>query len=124
MSDDGVGVTMSTFSHAHITESEFIKMRERMVTYALNELPQLARRHGEITIPLKREDRPSKATIFSLGLHNKKSKKFGLLFLYVSPQGRAAQIVVEGHGSPEDKLPYFHEFVATGQWSEEPNSSP
>jgi hypothetical protein len=122
--DRGIAVTMTVTGHHLSEEAEFQKLRASFTAYATDELPKIAKRHGSIVIPLQRNDLPSGTILFVLGEHQKSAGKFGLFFLLISPQGRAAQIVVEGRGRPEDRISEFRNLVETARWKEEPTKVP
>lgn len=121
-SDDS-GVTITVMGHSKTSAEEFRQLRELFVQYAEKELGKIAKRHGEIAIPLKREDLPSGAILFTLGGYDQRAEEFGLFFVHISAQGRASQVVVEGRGQPAARLPEFEKQIRTIRWKKEPIQS-
>jgi hypothetical protein len=124
LSDGNIGVTLTVIGHHEKRAEEFQRFRDSFTQYAKVDLVKAAKRHGKIVMPLKREDLQNHVLLFTMGGYESRTDNFGLYYLAISPEGRVAQIVVEGPGRPEDKLLVYRKYLDSAQWAEEQNQSP
>jgi len=119
-SRDGTLVTIEVIGHGPLDPAGEQKIAQDWLVYGRSELKVGATRSGFVAVPLSEERLASGDTLFSTGWDKTEGElqRFGLLFLEISPKGRAAQIVVQGPGLARSAYGRFKRIVATARWSD------
>ena len=120
--DDGIGVTVDVEGHGPLPKPKEREAVGHWQAYARTEMTALASRNGQIVIPLKDETLASGLELLSLSAErsSEAGKSFGIFFLLVSPDGKMAQIIVEGPGFAAQGLRAFRPALDTARWKPAP----